>query len=420
MTASLDGNVSPESTSQSANINGRITSRTDNPCKSHEDNVSVRPDQGIHRPINGKLNQHGIDHGGKDENEYQSAHENKYLSKKSRLQASSAWFDQAAPWKSGFLSLLRAVAARDAASPLPGMAALPHEESYRLGQQPTMAFAPREISSIGVRHGKLDIRLFGLGVWGAQGPLPLHLTELAYTRTVGHSDHTLVDFTNLFHHRSLSLFYRAWASSQVTAALDRRDNETFSFYIGSLMGLNPKEAERSCLPVHARLASSAHLVREARNPDGISATLANFFGVPIYIEEYIHQWIHIGKADHSHLGVPDRSSFLGEGALLGEMIADRQHKFRLVIGPLSLDQYLRFTPQGKDLKVLMEWVRAFIGYEYAWDVKLLVKPDEVPSARADAAQKLGYSTWLGDCTSAQFVTGMVFEPEQHDIPTHKN
>ncbi|MGS0742974.1 type VI secretion system baseplate subunit TssG [Glaciimonas sp. GG7] len=328
-----------------------------------------------------------------------------------------AWFDTSAPWNASFLNLLRAVSARNPLTPLPGNANLPQEELYRLGQQPTMAFAPREISSIEIRDGKLDIHLFSLGLWGSQGPLPLHLTELAYARSVGHHDHTLVNFANLFHHRALSLLYRAWASSQATVSLDRQDDETFSLYVGSLTGVIPKEVEHSSLPVHARLASSAHLVREARNPDGVSATLSYYFGVPVIVEEYIPHWINVDVADYSLLGIPGRASVLSEGALLGSSIADRQHKFRLVIGPLKLNQYLRFTPQGHDLKVLVEWVRAFVGYEYAWDVKLLVKRSEAPSARADDAQKLGYSTWLGESPDSHMIIGMVFNPEQYNTPT---
>lgn len=326
------------------------------------------------------------------------------------------WCNQHAPWKAGFLNLLRALAARDIDTPMPGTATLPQQESFRIGQQPSMAFPPREIAALAPRYGKWNIHLFGLGIWGVQGCMPLHLTELAYSREA-HQDHALVAFSDLFHHRALSLFYRAWASSQATVSLDRPNEDSFSLYVGSLAGIDPKEATYSCLPVHARLASSAHLVREARNPDGIAATLSHYFGIPVAVDEYVMHWIHVTTCERSQLGKPGAASMMGEGALLGDMIADRQHKFRLVIGPLNLDQYLRFTPQGVDLPVLMEWVRSFIGYEYVWEVKLLVKPEQVPSARADTMQKLGYSTWLGQFQDQLPVTGMIFEPEQYDIHT---
>jgi type VI secretion system protein ImpH len=325
----------------------------------------------------------------------------------------SAWFDQRTPWQAGFLSLLRAIAARDPQMPAPGTARLPREEPFRIGQQPSMAFAPREIASLTTSNGRLDIKLFGLGLWGPQGPLPLHMTEVAYSRTEGHQDHTLVRFTDLFHHRALSLFYRAWASSQSTASLDRPDNDAFSFYVASLIGIDPRETMQSPLPTHARISSAAHLVREARNPDGLASALSQYFGVPMTVEEFVAHWIPLEHLEHTKIGIPGPPAIMGEGALLGEMIPDRQHKFRLVVGPLDLDQYLRLTPNGEDLPTFVEWVRAFVGHEYDWEVKLLIKPHAAPPARADTSQRLGYSTWLGESMTDEPMVGMVFEPEQY-------
>ncbi|PXW24948.1 type VI secretion system baseplate subunit TssG [Paraburkholderia caballeronis] len=327
--------------------------------------------------------------------------------------ALDAWFDPCRPWQAGFLSLLRAVAARDPQMPLPGAACLPRDEPFRIGQQPSMAFAPREIAALSTRRGRLDIRLFGLGLWGPQGPLPLHMTEIAYSRTESHQDHTLVDFTDLFHHRALSLFYRAWASAQSTASLDRPRDETFSFYVASLTGTDPAEAARSCLPTHARFSAAAHLVREARNPDGLASALSHYFGVPFAVEEFVRHWITLDADRQTQLGRPGVTAIVGDGALLGEAIPDCQHKFRLVVGPLDLDPYLRLTPHGADLPTLVEWVRAFVGHEYDWEVQLLVKPHAAPPARADASQRLGYSTWLGESLDDRPVIGMVFEPEQY-------
>lgn len=334
--------------------------------------------------------------------------------------ALDAWFDQRTPWRAGFLSLMRAIAARNQQMPLPGTARLPREEPFRIGQHASMAFAPREIASLATRNGRLDIRLFGLGLWGAQGPLPLHMTELAHARIESHQDHTLANFTDLFHHRALSLFYRAWASGQSTASLDRHDGEKFSFYIASLIGVDVDEAARSCLPVHARLGTAAHLVREARNPDGIAAALSHYFGVPMTVEEFVPHWIALAPTEHTKIGIPGPAAIMGEGAQLGEMIPDRQHKFRLVVGPLDLDQYLRLTPHGEDLPVLVEWVRGFVGHEYDWEVKLLVKPRAAPPARADTSQRLGYSTWLGESMDDLPVVGMVFEPEQYIDPQQES
>lgn len=320
------------------------------------------------------------------------------------------WIDSDAPWKRGFISIMRAIAARTPATPPIGQAALPAEEPFRLGQAASMLFPPREISRISWQDNRLKLQLFGLGIWGAQGAMPLHMSEQAYIRGEQH-DHTLIDFVDMFHHRALTQFYRAWFLSQDTASLDRKDDERFSFYVGSLIGLDPGELENGLLPVHARLASSAHLVREARNPDGLLGAIRYYFQVPVRLEEYEIQWIILEPKDQTALGDDRFAAVLGDGAILGDTVLDRQHKFRLVMGPLTLDQYMRFSPWGNDMPVLREWVRSFIGFEYTWDVQLVLAADEVPKTTLDGSFQLGYAAWLLREQNDTPVAGMGFEPE---------
>lgn len=339
------------------------------------------------------------------------------------------------PWKFGFFPLLRRFGAHHVQQPPIGLASRPQQEPFRLGQTAALIFAPREIAEA-VLPGATEVRVpgaasprsgnnpllpvvrvYGLGMLGPNGPLPLHYTEIVRDRSENQNDTTLADFLDLFHHRYLTHMYRAWAQSQAAAGLDRADDEVFSGYIARLTGHDPLEIRDSALPSHARLAASTHLGREARNPDGLAATLARFFAVPVQLQEFVLHWIRIDSEDRSHLGQARASSVVGAGAIAGEVVADRQNKFRLVLGPLSLEQYLRFTPQGRDLPVLVEWVRGFVGYEFVWEVELRVSNANTPPARLEDNEKLGWSTWLGGAEGAAPATdctvGMVFEPEQY-------
>ncbi len=318
-----------------------------------------------------------------------------------------------ASWKLSFLGLLRHLSARHPDLPPIGQASRPRDEPFRAGQQAALTFAPREIAQVQPLSGRLKVQLFGLGMLGPNGALPIHLTELVRERSEAHRDNTTADFLDLFHHRAFTQFYRAWASAQATAGLDRRDEEVFSRYVGWLAGNEADEIAHSTLPPHARLAASAHQVREARNPDGIAATLSHFFGVPVRLEEYVLHWIAVNPAEHSRLGHPGAPGVIGQGAMLGEMVPDRQHKFRLVIGPLGLQQYLNFTPNGRDLPTLIEWVRAFVGFEFVWEAELQVIPDSAPPAILGSQERLGWSTWLGEPDHSRAITGMVFEPEHY-------
>ncbi|MBN9408772.1 MAG: type VI secretion system baseplate subunit TssG [Burkholderiales bacterium] len=326
------------------------------------------------------------------------------------------------PWRHGFLPLLRRIAATHDALPPPGLARRPSQEAYRLGQQASLAFAPRELAGVAQHRGRAEIRLFGLGLLGPGGALPLHYTETLHERAQTRRDTAGADFIDLFHHRALSHFYRAWAQAQAAAGLDRPQAETFTRYVAWLAGDEAGEVPAEPLPRHARWASAAHRVRRARNPEGLVRTLVHYFGVRVTLREYVLRWIDVAAPDRCQLGRAHPASTLGGGAMAGAMVPDRQAQFRLVIGPLNLQQYLRFMPgtghdaeRGRDLRTLVEWVRAFVGFEYAWDTELHLLHDEVPPARLGGTERLGWSTWLADgrAVAGQARRGMVLEPEAY-------
>lgn len=322
------------------------------------------------------------------------------------------WFDETQPWNSGFISLMRTLAARSPELPAPGTAMLPANENFVIGQSPHMTFAPREVDSISQLNGKTHLALFSLGIWGPQGAMPLHQSEMAYNRNE-QQDTTLTHFVDLFHHRALATFYRAWAISQDTASLDRPQEERFSFYTGSLMGIDPREITNSVLPPHPRLSAVSHLVREARNPEGLLGALTYYFELPVQIREYVDQWLKLQPNDQTQLGLGHESALLGDGAILGDTVLDRQHKFQLIFGPLTLKQYMRFSPWGQDLPVLCEWIRQFIGFEYAWEVSLVLDACEVPCATLGDTNQLGYNSWLERVNNDSPLSGMRFEPESY-------
>ncbi|WP_250536694.1 type VI secretion system baseplate subunit TssG [Caballeronia sp. AZ10_KS36] len=321
---------------------------------------------------------------------------------------------QTEPWRYGFLSLMRRIGAARNVEAV-GAARRPQAEPFRLGQKPSLTFAPREVASVGERDGRLFVRLFGLGMLGPNGPLPIHVTEIAREREESRRDRTLVDFLDVFHHRYFTLLYQTWASAQSTAGLDRPGpgSERFSFYIGCLSGQDPREIATRALSPHAQLSASAHRVRESRDPDGLRMALERYFGVPVAIDEYVFHWIEMAASERSRLGAPGAPSTMGEGAILGERVPDRQYRFRVVIGPLGIDAYLRFTPRGADLPRLVDWVRTFLGHEFDWELELRIRAKSAPPAVMGGPQQLGWSGWLGQSPDDQPITGMRFEPERY-------
>ncbi|MGF6774732.1 type VI secretion system protein ImpH [Paraburkholderia sp. GAS199] len=327
---------------------------------------------------------------------------------------------QARPWLYGFLPLMRRVGADERNHSI-GTAQRPSAEPFRIGQKPSLAFAPCEIASADEKDSRLYIRLFSLGMLGPNGPLPIHLTETAREREESARDRTLVDFFDIFHHRYLTLFYRAWASAQDTVALDRAGPETehFAHYVASLTGRDTRELAKSVLPVHAQLAASPHFLGEARNADSLRNTLAHYFHVPVAVEQFVFHWMAIDGKDRSLLGKPGAAATMSDGAMLGEQVPDRQHCFRIVIGPIGMNEYLRFTPGGADLPRLVDSVRNFVGYEFEWELELRIHPGSAPAAVVGDLQKLGWSGWLGHASGSASISGMRFQPESYFNPLVK-
>ncbi|QGZ64376.1 type VI secretion system baseplate subunit TssG [Paraburkholderia acidisoli] len=317
----------------------------------------------------------------------------------------------ALPWQHGFLALVRRINANVAIDPV-GRALLARTENFRLGQKPSLIFAPSEVAQAQVKNGKLHIRLYSLGMLGPDGPLPSQVTETAREREELRNDPTLSNFLDLFHHRAFSLFYRAWAWSQPTVSLDRADNDYFSSWIAALQGY-PHRASQSSLPDHARLSFTPRLVRQGRNPDGLRSAIAHYFSVPVEIVGNVLQWTPIEPDNVGRLGEERQGACMGMGARLGQMVPIRMNHFHIVIGPLDIEPYQRLMPQGADLLKLRDLVRAFVGVEYGWELQLTLKHQAATPTLLGETQKLGWTSWLGDSPQSQTIHGMCFNPEDY-------
>ena len=273
-------------------------------------------------------------------------------------------------------------------------------EPVRMRQEPSMAFAPSTVAYAQAgRNGRpAEMAIYGFGLFGPNGPLPLHLTEHAHERMAHYGDRTLSAFADVFHHRLILLFYRAWADAQSTVSLDRKE-ERFTRYVASLLHLGePSMRRRDAVLDHAKYFMAGHLVRQTRNPEGLKHILQWFFGLPVRICEFVPQWIRLEPEQRLGLG---GMAGLGRDTVLGVAVRDAQHKFRIELGPLSLEDYTSFLPGGLRARQLTHWVRHYVGVELAWDVRPVLRAEDARGLALGAAQPLGLSAWLGKRRPAQ-------------------
>jgi type VI secretion system protein ImpH len=322
---------------------------------------------------------------------------------------------QEEPWAFDFYQTLRRIECLHPTQPRLGKAPRPADEPIRLAQEPSLAFAPASFASCEADNEGLPPRLEQriLGLLGPNGPLPLHLTEHALNRMLHNGDKTFARFLDVFHHRMLLLFYRAWADAQPTVAADRADEDRFAFYLGALGGWSTSDAQvADAVPRAAKNYFAGHFARPQRNAEALASMLSEYFGLPASVEEFPVSWLALPEDQRSALGGPPREGIaLGRGTVLGEHVCDVQSKFRIRLGPMDIERYESFLPSGEKLAVLVDWVRSWVGFEFEWEVVLVLQRAEVSGIQLGREGRLGWTSWLGAWRKGKDADDLALAPE---------
>ena len=342
-----------------------------------------------------------------------------------------------------------------------GHAGPPWQEVVRFKAHTSLSFPPSVISNLtppGIQLPPTMTVPF-MGLTGPSGVLPRHYTELLLRiekELKTPEKYALRDWFDLFNHRFLSLFFRAWEKYRFDVTYGRRhgpgsENELFAHVLSSLIGLGMPSLQNrlrvvSCWddvgalsPDHAPtvgreervLAKVEHLAmvyysgllsHRPRNALGLEAMLHDYFRLPVRIRQFQGHWVQLEDSKQSRLGEPSGYALLGGNAVVGERVWDVQGKIRVRLGPLTYAQFQDLLPdrepfpERKTFFELAHLVRFYVGVELTFDLQLVLLPDEVPECRlADGTgdgPQLGWNTWLQSQSFAEPVEDAVFDGEE--------
>jgi type VI secretion system protein ImpH len=320
------------------------------------------------------------------------------------------------PYRYGFYQTVRKINCFYADKPITGRANSPSDDPIRYAQEPYTSFAPATLSGLEIDSSSQYPRLTQrfIGMFGPNGPLPLHLTEYARDRSRHHRDKTITRFMDMFHHRIVSLYYGAWAQAQPVVQFDRHEQDRFAMYVGSLFGLGlPSSRNADAMHHFSKLGFAGHLSSLPRHIDGLVSMLQGYFGVKSNITEFIAHWMRIPATDRLKLGESSLNGCLGMNTVIGERVWQRQDKFRISLGPLDLEQYETFLPTGKSFKALVALVRSYVGIEYLWEVNLILSKEEKPVSCLGKSGTLGWTSWLQTERQVDHVDDLLLQVENY-------
>ena len=301
------------------------------------------------------------------------------------------------PWAFDFYQVLRRIEGLHPDKPRLGEARKLADEPVRLGQAADLDFAPSNVTALHhTAAGVPRIVVRFLGLWGPHGPMPLHLTEFARERQHSYNDPTLVCFADVFHHRMLLGFFRAWRQAQPTASRDRPAEDRFRTYVGATFGQGmPALRDRDAVPDDSKRHFAGTLSRVVRNSDGLAGVLSVYFGLPVKVDSFAARWMTLPTDQRSRLGARSGAATLGQGAVVGSRVRDAQHHFAIHLGPMSFAGYEQLLPSGGWHARLRDWVLQYVGEEYGVHATLTLRRSEVPAMQLGRAGRLGWTTWAG-------------------------
>lgn len=276
----------------------------------------------------------------------------------------------------------------------------PSQEVARFRTRASLAFPPSEIHQLSadpsddVRPPQMMVAFMGLT--GPQGVLPHHYTELLIERA-RYKDTALWDFLDIFNHRVISLFYRAWEKHRFPVAYERGEEDCFTEYLFGLIGMGTSGLRgRMSFSDQALLFYGGLFAQRPHSASAIEAILGDYLGETVQVEQFAGQWLRLDDDSVTRLG--KANSELGVNTVAGERVWDTQSKFRLKFGPLTLTSFSAMLPVGSAFKPAADFTRLLAGLELDFDVQLILKKKEVPSCILTTGAKrrpmLGWTSWL--------------------------
>lgn len=287
-----------------------------------------------------------------------------------------------------------------------GGTAKPHEEFARFRARLSMAFPPSAVHDIEPMRDSSDpvrMTVAFLGLTGTQGVLPFCYTEWMLERKAAKDD-TLAAFLDLFNHRLVSFFYRAWEKHrppvlyELSAARDQRP-DAFTHSLFDFIGMGTEGLRgRMRIQDESLLLYAGLIAQRPHSASALRSILRDYFGVSVEIDQCVGDWYELEEADRCYLSPELERNQLGESAFLGEQVWNQQGRFRIRVGPLGLNRFLDFLPDGRAMAKLVQLTRYLAGQAMAFDVQVFLRASEVPYCRLDDegvdAPRLGEMAWL--------------------------
>ena len=256
-------------------------------------------------------------------------------------------------------------------------------EAIRFRHDPDLGFHAADVKSVEITDEsstRFEIVTTFLGLSGTASPLPSHIVEGVLFDTFEQG--TQRDFLDLFHHRAMSLLYRA--TMRLDPAREHRSDASDP-WLTRLLGLAGIQQDPG-LALQARhlMVLIPILAKRARGAAALKAAVSVIVRdelplVEVTILEFAGHWIEIDEDQCTLLGT--RNHALGQQAMLGSRVYDQRGRFAIRLGVLTRDEAGLFTEGQALLDRLRATVSLVLRDPLEYDVELVLAADAAETMR---------------------------------------
>lgn len=239
-----------------------------------------------------------------------------------------------------------------------------------------------------------------IGLLGVSGVLPYDYTATIAAQIGLEKNQAGRAFFDSFSHRSVLLFYRAWARSRIECRDDADGRGSFLDIQLALAGRPRQRApgtagtavmSTAIFPDEVVARYAALIRHRPLQADMLTGVLSEYFAVPFHCQPLVGAWASLG-AHRTKLGVS--SHVLGFGSILGPRYWRRDAIVRLWIGPLTRADFDRFLAGGSAGKALRHMLSLFALPTVTFEIRPMLRAADVRPAALDGQTRLGRAAIL--------------------------
>lgn len=215
---------------------------------------------------------------------------------------------------------------------------------------------------------KVNMQISFMGLTGCSGALPQFYSELVMQR-IRYKDTTMRDFYDMFNHRLISLYYRAWKKYKpsLNHVNEDKDKDPYTQILGLLSGgYNDHQLHFSGL-----------YSRKIRNVFDLKSILSSYLGCDVGIKQMVGQWHDLQLQEQTCLAserlYEGQHARLGVDTVIGKKIWDISSSIEIHISTNNIEKTKSLLPKGKLFELAKKIVKDYAGNAISF--RLIIESD---------------------------------------------